>query len=89
MVKATSPPTLYQQDLVAWCDDTVAKLKAGDFAALDINAPPSLRQHWPNTFPELWENALSDAREDHPQTVFPDRWPGSTDLDALLSEKVW
>jgi hypothetical protein len=27
MVKATSPPTLYQQDLVAWCDDTVAKLR--------------------------------------------------------------
>ncbi|PSN14243.1 DUF29 domain-containing protein [filamentous cyanobacterium CCT1] len=148
MVKATSPPTLYQQDLVAWYDDTVTKLKAGDFAALDIDAlieeieglagrdrrelesrvevllnhllkrlyvaspedyrgweltireqrrqlqkllkqSPSLRQHWLNTFPELWENALSDAREDYPQTEFPDRWQGSTDLDALLSEKFW
>ena len=148
MVKATSPPTLYQQDLVAWYDDTVAKLKAGHFAALDIEAlieeveglagrdrrelesrvevllnhllkrlyvaspadyrgweltireqrrqlqkllqqSPSLRQHWLKTFTALWDNALSDAREDYPQTVFPDCWPGSTDLDALLSEKVW
>jgi hypothetical protein len=38
MVKATSAPTLYQQDLVAWYDDTVAKLKAGNFAALDVDA---------------------------------------------------
>lgn len=38
MVKATSAPILYQQDLVAWYDDTVAKLKAGEFAALDIEA---------------------------------------------------
>jgi hypothetical protein len=148
MVKSPSLPTLYQQDLVAWCDDTVAKLKAGNFAALDIDGlieeieglagrdrrelenrvevllnhllkrlyvaspddyrsweltireqrrqlqkllkqSPSLRKHWLDVFPELWENALSDAREDYPQTVFPDQWLGSTELTALLSEKVW
>lgn len=148
MVKATSLPTLYQQDLVAWYDDTVVNLKAGNFAALDIEAlieeieglagrdrrefesraevllnhwlkrlyvaspedyrgweltireqrrqlqkllkqSPSLRQHWIETFPELWGNALSDAREDYPQTVFPNRWPGNTDVDALLSEQAW
>jgi hypothetical protein len=54
-----------------------------------LKQSPSLRQHWLEAFPELWENALSDAREDYPQTVFPDRWPRSTDLDTLLSEKVW
>lgn len=148
MVKATSAPTLYQQDLVAWCDDTVAKLKAGDFAALDVeglieeieglagrdrrelksrfrvllahllkriyvDAPddyrgwettireqrrqlldlleqsPSLRNEAKSLFPKCWAEALAAVREDYPQTVFPDRWPASTDLDALLSEKVW
>lgn len=148
MVKATSAPTLYQQDLVAWCDDTVAKLRAGDFAALDIdalideieglagrdrrelksrfrvllahllkrvyvNAPedcrgweitireqrrqlldlleqsPSLRNEAKSLFPKCWAEALADVREDYPQTVFPDRWLGSTDIDALLREKVW
>ncbi|PSR15867.1 DUF29 domain-containing protein [filamentous cyanobacterium CCP3] len=148
MVKATSPPTLYQQDLVAWCDDTVAKLKAGDFAAVDVKAlieeieglagrdrrelksrfrvllahllkrlyvaapedyrgweitireqrrqlldlleqSPSLRNEAELVFPKCWAEALASVREDYPQTVFPDRWPGSTDLDALLSKKVW
>ncbi|MGB3138489.1 MAG: DUF29 domain-containing protein [Nodosilinea sp.] len=148
MVKATSPPTLYQQDLVAWCDDTVAKLKMGDFAALDIEglieeieglagrdrrelksrlrvllahllkriyvvAPsdyrgweitireqrrqlldlleqsPSLRNEVEPLFSKCWAEALATVREDYPQTMFPDRWPGSTELDALLSEKVW
>lgn len=148
MVKATSAPTLYQQDLVAWYDYTVAKLKAGEFAALDVDAlieeieglagrdrrelksrlrvllahllkrlyidapddyrgweitireqrrqlldlleqSPSLRNEVELLFPKCWAEALATVREDYPQTVFPDRWPGSTDLDTLLSEKVW
>jgi Domain of unknown function DUF29 len=28
--------SLYEQDLVAWCDDTAAKLKAGDFSEIEI-----------------------------------------------------
>ncbi len=28
---------LYEQDLVAWCDDTVRKLKAGNFQEIDID----------------------------------------------------
>ena len=148
MVKATSAPTLYQQDLVAWYDDTVVKLKAGNFAALDVEGlieeieglagrdrrelksrfrvllahllkriyidasndyrgweitireqrrqlldlleqSPSLRNEAELLFPKCWAEALAIVREDYPQMVFPDRWPGSTDLDALLSEKVW
>ena len=38
MVKTSLPQSLYEQDLVAWCDDTVAKLKAGDFEAIDIES---------------------------------------------------
>jgi len=38
MMETAHPQTLYQQDLVAWCDDTVAKLKAGNFADIDIDS---------------------------------------------------
>ncbi|MBV8883490.1 MAG: DUF29 domain-containing protein [Chroococcidiopsidaceae cyanobacterium CP_BM_RX_35] len=37
MIETTHPQPLYQQDLVAWCEDTVAKLKAGNFAEIDID----------------------------------------------------
>ena len=37
MIK-TTPQHLYQQDLVAWYEDTVAKLKAGDFQEIDIDS---------------------------------------------------
>lgn len=37
MIK-TTPQNLYQQDLVAWYEDTVAKLKAGDFQEIDIDS---------------------------------------------------
>jgi hypothetical protein len=148
MVKSSPPQSLYEQDLVAWCDDTVAKLKAGNFAAIDIenlieeveglakrdrrelesrlevllyhllkrryvDSPedyrgweitireqrrqlqklikqsPSLRNHWLKTWPELLQNALSDAREDYPQTQFPDEWEASMDIDDLLHERSW
>ncbi|WP_265576245.1 DUF29 family protein [Gloeocapsopsis crepidinum] len=38
MAKTTNPEKLYEQDLVAWCDDTVAKLKAGNFEEIDIDS---------------------------------------------------
>jgi hypothetical protein len=37
-MKISDPQTLYQQDLVAWCDDTVAKLKLGNFHEIDIDS---------------------------------------------------
>jgi hypothetical protein len=36
MVPAIVKTPLYEQDLVLWCADTVAKLRTGDFASLDI-----------------------------------------------------
>lgn len=39
MVKATSSSSkLYQQDLVAWCEDTVAKLKSRRFEEIDVDS---------------------------------------------------
>ncbi|MBF2050615.1 MAG: DUF29 domain-containing protein [Leptolyngbya sp. IPPAS B-1204] len=146
--KAIDSKELYQQDLVAWCSDTVAKLKASNFSEIDIDSlieeieglagrdrrelesrleillnhllkrmyvdspndyrgwertireqrrqlqkllkqSPSLRNYWMETFSELWVNALADAREDYPDTEFPDEWQFSRESDLLLSEKLW
>jgi hypothetical protein len=38
MIESIPSKKPYQQDLVAWCDDTVAKLKAGNFHEIDINS---------------------------------------------------
>jgi Domain of unknown function DUF29 len=148
MAQIMSQSKLYQRDFVAWCDDTIAKLKAGCFDEIDLESlveeieglagrdkrelesclevllshllkrvyvqspddyrgweitireqrrqlekllkqSPSLRNYWVEVFPECWENALSDTREDYPQVEFPNEWNLSTDVDFLLKEKVW
>lgn len=38
MIEIASSKELYQQNLVTWCDDTVAKLKAGNFHKIDIDS---------------------------------------------------
>lgn len=38
MIRMTHQRQLYKQDLVAWCDDTVTKLKAGHFDEIDIDS---------------------------------------------------
>jgi hypothetical protein len=38
MTQTQSQKTLYERDLVAWCEDTVAKLKAGEFQEIDIDS---------------------------------------------------
>lgn len=38
MTQAQSQKTLYEQDLVAWCEDTVIKLKAGKFDEIEIDS---------------------------------------------------
>ncbi|MBW4613180.1 MAG: DUF29 domain-containing protein [Desmonostoc vinosum HA7617-LM4] len=148
MTQTQSQKTLYKQDLVAWFDDTVAKLKERRFDEIDIDSlveeieglagrdkrelesrlevllchvlkriyvespndyrgweltireqrrriqrllkqSPSLRNHLNQNFSEIWQNALSDTREDYPQSQFPDAWMFSTEIDDLLSEKYW
>lgn len=36
MARIIKQPTLYDRDFVAWCEDTVAKLKAHDITGLDF-----------------------------------------------------
>ena len=148
MTQAKAQKTLYQQDLVAWCDDTVAKLKQKRFDDIDLDSlieeieglagrdrrelknrlevllnhllkrlyvespndyrgweltireqrrrlsnlleqSPSLQSYLVEVFPHVWRVALADAKEDYPQSKFPDEWLYSTKIDVLLSEKFW
>ena len=38
MVETVKQQELYQQDFVAWCNDTVTKLKTGDFSEIDTDS---------------------------------------------------
>ncbi len=38
MVETVNQQTLYEQDFVAWCDDTVSKLRTGHFKDIDIDS---------------------------------------------------
>jgi hypothetical protein len=38
MIRMTNQRKLYKQDIVAWCDDTVTKLKAGQFDEIDMDS---------------------------------------------------
>jgi hypothetical protein len=37
MVKTTHPRSFYEQDLMAWYEDTITKLKTENFSDIDIN----------------------------------------------------
>jgi hypothetical protein len=37
MVEITHPRSLYEKDLMAWYEDTIAKLKTGNFSDIDVN----------------------------------------------------
>jgi hypothetical protein len=148
MMQGQLQKTLYEQDLAAWCQDTVSKLKQKRFDQIDIDSlveeieglagrdrrelenrlevllshllkrlyvdslneyrgweltireqrkqiqrllkqSPSLRNTLTEVFPDVWKTALSELREDYPQSQFPDAWAFSTDIDVLLSEKFW
>lgn len=54
-----------------------------------LEQSPSLRNYLVEVFPKSWEEALFDAREDYPQVQFPSEWAFSSDIDALLSKKLW
>lgn len=148
MTQIQTQDKLYQRDFVAWCEDTIAKLKARRFSEIDLESlieeieglakrdqrelknrlrillnhllkriyvasphdyrgwestireqrrqlqdlleqSPSLRNYWIEVFPQTWEDALCDTREDYPQVELPNKWAFSSDIDALLIEKLW
>ena len=148
MTQLMETRSLYHQDLLLWVEETVAQLKAQDFAHLDLEnlieeveslgisqrrellsrlttllehllkrlyvnlpddyngwertireqrkqlrillkASPSLKRIWAETFIQAWELAIADVREEYMAVSFPDQWPFSVELDALLSQHFW
>jgi hypothetical protein len=140
--------SLYDQDILLWVEETVAKLKAKDFESLDlenlieeveslgisqkkelisrlmvllehllkrlyvdlpydyngwertirtqrnnlqvlIKQVPSLKSRWESSFIDAWEIALKTVREEYSQIRFPDRWPFSQELEAMLNNRFW
>ncbi len=49
----------------------------------------SLQSYLSEVFDEIWHVALADAQEDYPQVEFPDEWPFSRDVKAILSGEIW
>ncbi len=148
MTQALPQTSLYDRDFVAWCDDAVAKLKAGQLAEIDLEnlieeieglagrdrrevrsrldvllahllkriyvenfadwrgwentiheqrrelrilleQSPSLRNHFIQSFDSSWQSALGNLRINYPEVQFPDIWPFSREIEALLSERFW
>ncbi len=148
MTQALPQTSLYDRDFVAWCDDAVAKLKAGQFESLDLAGlieeiqglanrdrkelesrlrtllahllkriyvksrydyrgwentieeqrselelllkhSPSLRAYFEQVFDDSWDYALKRTRKAYPEAQFPEIWPFSREIEALLSERFW
>jgi hypothetical protein len=54
-----------------------------------LKQSPSLRNYLVEVFPEAWQDALSEVKEDYPQVQFPHEWQLGRDVDTLLSEEFW
>lgn len=50
---------------------------------------PSLQNDLPEIFDAVWQDVITELREDYPQYSFPDTWQFDRDLDALLTVKFW
>jgi Domain of unknown function DUF29 len=54
-----------------------------------LQQSPSLKRFFVQAFDRAWQDALAEVREDYPQSVFPDQWQFSDDIDVLLTVKFW
>jgi hypothetical protein len=54
-----------------------------------IKQVPSLKNRWESSFIDAWEIALKTVREEYSQINFPDRWPFSQELEAMLNDRFW
>jgi hypothetical protein len=75
MAQPVHASKLYERDFVAWCEETVAKLKAHDYLM--------------NVFDDAWQDALKQVHRDYAKELFPEQWPLSRDIDALLDNQFW
>ena len=54
-----------------------------------IKQVPSLKSRWESSLIDAWEIALKTVREEYSQINFPDRWPFSQKLEAMLNDRFW
>ncbi|PZV26065.1 MAG: DUF29 domain-containing protein [Snowella sp.] len=54
-----------------------------------IKQVPSLKSRWESSFIDAWEIALKTVREEYSQISFPDHWPFSQELEAMLNNRFW
>ena len=140
--------SLYEQDILLWVEDTVAKLNVRDFDHLDLEnlieeveslgisqrrellsrltrllehllkriyvdsarnyngwektirhqrselkillkTAPSLKSKWQENIEDAWEVALASISNEYPKTKFPDQWPYSSEINAMLDCDFW
>ena len=54
-----------------------------------LDANPSLKTVWNDTFNIAWRYALRDVREDYPQYQFPNTWQFGRDIETVLNTVFW
>ncbi|MFM6409242.1 MAG: DUF29 family protein, partial [Microcystis sp.] len=50
---------------------------------------PSLKRFMIEILEECYREALEAVKEDYPDSIFPDVYPFSNDIDCLLNHKFW
>jgi hypothetical protein len=54
-----------------------------------LDSSPSLKGYIPEIFDEVWQDVLTEVREDYPHAKFPDKWQFNHNVDALLTVNFW
>lgn len=54
-----------------------------------LKKAPSLGNHLLAEFDEVYQEALSEVREEYPDTQFPEIWEFSHDLEVILTAAFW
>ena len=54
-----------------------------------LKQAPSLKPYFSQVFDEVYEDTLKIVCRGYPQCEFPDTWPFSCDIDAMLNVDFW
>jgi DNA-directed RNA polymerase delta subunit len=54
-----------------------------------LKQAPSLKPYFNQVFDEVYEDTLKIVRRSYPHCEFPDTWPFSCDIDAMLNVDFW
>jgi len=54
-----------------------------------ISQVPSLKSRWDISFDDAWTRALGKVKKEYHQVFFPDRWPYSQSVEAILNKDFW